>query len=322
MARDARETKMHYSPSEKDGVFVVEVARGADSSSSCSNGPVRTEKPPTNSNDIAVEQKSRDDATLLNNEEFQVHAPPTDGANTDDELLTVDEDGAVSMSSQKLNTTDEPMKPISDTTPHTGLSQSDLSITSSSGSNKDYCYGSQQHYSVEVKGYHSASPRKILEQPPPSSSSSSVITPINNSKPVITAAIYKQESVDQLNNGLSTLEKSPSAKLMESCLIEEPIPLNASVLSKIIPIVNSDNINCDVTIMQNGSGGGGEEFDSLINLPVPPALDEIKLLADITLLENNNMDSLPPPPPPDIICDGQSTISTAAVVGVITNGES
>lgn len=310
MARDARETKMHYSPSEKDGIFVVEAARGADSSGACNNGSIRTND--KQSNDIINNQtepksmSSRDDATLLNNEEFQVHAPPTDGANTDEEVLTVDEDGAVSMSSQKFNG-DDSMKPICGSSAHTGLSQSDLSISSSSGSNKDYCYGAQQHYSVEVKGYHSASPRKILEP---------AITPIN-SKPIITAAIYKQESLDQLN-GSSTIEKSPSAKLMESCLIEEqpPLSLNTSAaIIKLIPSVNSDN-NCDVTILQNGSGGGGggEEFDSLINLPAPPALDEIKLLADITLLDNNNMDSLPPPPPPDVIIDGQPA--------VVINGES
>lgn len=316
MARDVRETKMHYSPSEKDGVFVVEVARGADSSGIC-NGPIGTDKPSTdiaksneNGNDVQEEPKtipSRDDATLLNNEEFQVHAPPPDGI-SDEEVLTVDEDGAISMSSQKLNG-DESMQPICGSS-HTGLSQSDLSISSSSGSNKDYCYGSQQHYTVEIKGYQSASPRKVLEPPP------AAITPIN-SKPVITAAIYKQESLDQFN-GSTANEKLPVPMATQSSLLEEEqsstpvgVSLTPSKAVSDLESIPSAVEPYDVTL-QNGS----EEFDSLINLPAPPALDEIKLLADITLLENNNMDSLPPPPPPDIIVDGQPPVS------VIINGES
>lgn len=317
MARDARETKMHYSPSEKDGVFVVEVARGADSSGVC-NGPIAADKSSTDSaksnenvNDTNAKpsktMSSRDEATLLNNEEFQVHAPPPDGIN-DEELLTVDEDGAVSMSSQKLNG-DESMQPICGSS-HTGLSQSDLSISSSSGSNKDYCYGSQQHYTVEIKGYQSASPRKNLEPSP------AAITP-NNSKPVITAAIYKQESLDQVSGSIA-IEKSPVRKTTQSSVTEEeqaPATIGVTVTqSKTIGDLESNPPTAqpyDVTL-QNGS----EEFDSLINLPAPPALDEIKLLADITLLENNNMDSLPPPPPPDVIVDGPPSES------VVTNGES
>lgn len=58
-------------------------------------------------------------------------------------------------------------------------------------------------------------------------------------------------------------------------------------------------------IIENGDG-----FDSLICLPAPPTIDEIKQLNDITLLDNNNMDSLPPPPPPEVIVEGS------------TNGES
>lgn len=58
-------------------------------------------------------------------------------------------------------------------------------------------------------------------------------------------------------------------------------------------------------IIENGDG-----YDSLICLPAPPTIDEIKQLNDITLLDNNNMDSLPPPPPPEVIVEGP------------TNGES
>lgn len=68
---------------------------------------------------------------------------------------------------------------------------------------------------------------------------------------------------------------------------------------------NDKNGEIPNEIIENGDG-----YDSLICLPAPPTIDEIKQLNDITLLENNNMDSLPPPPPPEVIVEGP------------TNGES
>lgn len=174
MARDARETKMHYSPSEKGGVFVVEAARGADSTSAC-NGPVNIDSsmaqpsssPVVSSSPKNVDILSRDEATLLNNEEIQVHQPPQGIG--EDELL------------------DDSMRPICGST-NTGLSQSDLSISDSCGSNQGYCYGSQQPYTIDSQGYQSSSPHFSNDTRP-------VLSP-SNSKPIIKSAIYKQESIE------------------------------------------------------------------------------------------------------------------------------
>lgn len=308
MARDARETKMHYSPSEKDGVFVVEVARGADSSGVC-NGPIHPQT--TQLNDCgSIKQNglhqideepainnSREDGTVLNNEDVQVHPPP-DGI-SEDEILTIDEDGAVSMSSPKLNG-DDSMRPICGSA-NTGLSQSDLSITSSSGSNKDYCYGSQQHYTVESKGYQSASPRNPKDNIVPGSP--------NNNKPIIKAAIYKQESLEpgsprppdhETNSNHSPSINNLRTSLKEDILIEEQTQLgNGTIVeSSTLKDTNGQLNNCDMP-------ENGEEYDSLINLPAPPTTDEIIYLnTGIAILENVNMDSLPPPPPPEVIVDG------------------
>lgn len=191
MARNARETKMHYSPSEKGGVFVVEAARGADSTAAC-NGTVnkdssiaqQSSSPIVSSSPKNVDILTRDDATLLNNEEIQVHQPPQGIG--DDDILNVDDDGVISMASRHLNG-DDSMRPICGST-NTGLSQSDLSISDSCGSNQGYSYGSQQPYTIETQGYQSSSPHLINDVQP-------VLSP-TNSKPIIKSAIYKQESVE------------------------------------------------------------------------------------------------------------------------------
>lgn len=367
MARDARETKMHYSPSEKDGVFVVEVARGADSTvnnNSC-NGKLNSEKlhiQTINENheiklNNSTKKIARDDGTILNNEDVQIHAPPPDGA-SDDELLTIDEDGAVSLSSQKCNG-DDSMRPVCGST-NTGLSQSDLSITSSCGSNQGYSYGTQQHYTVDAKGYQSSSPHYVNEVQLKSNHS-----PISNSKPIITAAIFKQDSVDPSSsypedgrpgklrtdkNALNTPAEIQSTIVVaaapppkEEVLIEEQRKLGNGVLTAIAETngeaneetngETNEDTNAETngeTITKtngelNGKTNGGPiinttekitspekqalesvetGFDSLINLPAPPSVDEIKQLSDLTLSDNNNMDSLPPPPPPEVIVDG------------------
>ena len=329
LARNARETKMHYSPSEKDGVFVVEVARGADSNHSC-NGKLNHDKlnhnhvnhnyenndyPNSNSKKI-----SRDDETLLNNEDVQVHAPPfqTDGT-SDDELLTVDEDGAVSMSSQKFNG-DDSMRPICGSS-NTGLSQSDLSISSSCGSNQGYTYGTQQAYTVDSKGYQSSSPHYTNDVQP------LIPSPQNNSsKPIITAAIYKQDSIDPSSSypedgragklrtdknamlpenspksPISVKEESNDISKESKPIVEEQRIVGNGVLASIAegPVENCLSTPEKVALETVETG-----FDSLINLPAPPSVDEIKQLSELTLSENNNMDSLPPPPPPELIVDG------------------
>lgn len=133
--------------------------------------------------------------TISNNEEVLVHPPPN-GMCTDDDILVVDE-GAVLMSSPKIGEKNASKKSISGSA-NTGLSQSDLSVSSSTGSNQGYCYGSQESYTVEAKGYQSSSPQQNnLENPVPAEDdedeTDAVPDYIPNSKPVITAAIYKQD---------------------------------------------------------------------------------------------------------------------------------
>lgn len=233
MARDARETKMHYSPSEKGGVFVVEAARGADSTGAC-NGPVNIDNSiaqPSNSPVISSSPKNvdiRDDATLLNNEEIQVHQPPQGIAN--DEILNVDDDGVVSIASRQLNG-DDSMRPICGST-NTGLSQSDLSISDSCGSNQGYCYGSQQPYTIESQGYQSSSPHLSNDARPALSPS--------NSKPIIKSAIYKQESIEPASSypedgrpGRLRSDKNISEfckPLKEDALIEEQRQIGKSTV--------------------------------------------------------------------------------------------
>lgn len=338
MARDARETKMHYSPSEKDGVFVVEVARGADSTGVC-NGKINTDNF-VNKEEIrpnSTKKIARDDGTRLNmNEEIQVHQPPI----ISDELLTIDEDGAVSVSSPKLNG-DDSMRPICGSS-NTGLSQSDLSISSSCGSNQGYCYGSQQHYTVDTRGYQSSSPHVVNDIPKINHSPSPPPPPSHtSSKPIITAAIYKQESVDPGTsypedgrpaklrtdkNASTTVPLIPAVQTItqngephkEDVLIEEQHQLGNGVLMvieentdekqppEIVPLssakLDDSKIPSD-TIIECIAAETNGQFDSLINLPEPPTIDEIKQLND-TLLDNNNMDSLPPPPPPEVVVDG------------------
>lgn len=179
IARDVRETKVHYSPSEKDGVFVVEVARGADSNStpilkapqdhSTGQGPatststiVEVSEEHTKTVDYASSNDGNNECPVQSNEEVLVHPPPN-GMCTDDDVLMIDEDGAVSMSSPKLNGNDAAASASSvapSSIANTGLSQSDLSISSSGGSNRAYCYGAQETYTVESKGYQSSSPHR------------------------------------------------------------------------------------------------------------------------------------------------------------------
>lgn len=181
IARDVRETKVHYSPSEKDGVFVVEVARGADSNatstpimSNMAGTAITMEQitvSPRQSQATIVEvaedqPKSVDYASsndgnvscTRSNEKVLVHPPPNGMCMED--VLMIDEDGAVSMSSPKYNGLNEACGGgvAGDSNINTGLSQSDLSVSSSDGSNRAYSYGQQEPYTVETKTHQSASP--------------------------------------------------------------------------------------------------------------------------------------------------------------------
>lgn len=371
MSRDTRETKMHYSPSEKDGVFVVEVTRGADTCNSNSEHYQKKHLQQKIDNHAANAFKlNNPDETVgvgglgvgllpggiavgNHHQQVQIHQPP-DGI-SDDEILEVDEDGGVSMTSPRssvLNTT----RPNYGSS-NTGLSQSDLSITSSNGSNQAYCYGNQEAYTIEGKGYPTPPvARATFCEGMPNShndSSNSVVTATdhnsnphsntnnttnsNPNRPVITAALLKQDTIVDASN--SFRDNGEPCRLMsdvlaeeshnEEKLLEEQIKLgNGDAIKPIddIHIVDDEVVvevkkiigetkmeivsavedvpkmeNCDI-VKENGDG-----FDSLAYLPDPPTSEEIKQLNDVTLNENNNMDSLPPPPPPEIIiADGHN----------------
>lgn len=296
LARDTRETKVHYSPSEKDGVFVVEVARGADSTPAT----IQIQEAPKMSNTIlhniipeCNELKSNGIISSVSqgNEEVLVHPPPIPN-DEDEDVLTVDEDGAVSMSSPKLNGVDD-IKHIIRI--NTGLSQSDLSISSSTGSNQGYCYGMQEAYTIQTKGYQTSSPHQthvVLVCTP--SSPTSIDT-----KPIIKDAILKQESID-----ITNLSDAISAKPLNDVILVENKEEDADLENLPIP---PPAVTTECLPIENGkykSGIVGDDagnFDSLMNLPDPPSCDEIKQLHDITMLESNNFDSLPPPPPETII---------------------
>lgn len=324
LARDTRETKVHYSPSEKDGVFVVEVARGADSSAAsqitrnheeikCQSSVDRLEEV---KRPASIEKNGPNgiiSSVSKGNEEVLVHPPPM---NADDDVLTVDEDGAVSMASSKLNgNSQEHNGKI-----NTGLSQSDLSISSSTNSNQGYCYGSQEDYTVESKDYQSTSPHHNHIE--------IIATPCVDSKPVITAAIFKQDSVDPvaliepilvtIKSGSQAIELVEPVPLTiepteqhseqfteqsntDGALLEKPSKIENGSIPAMVECLPKENGNCDKADETRAVDDETGDFDSLINLPAPPTCDEIKQLNEITSLEGNNLDSLPPPPPEVIV---------------------
>ncbi|XP_055914654.1 mucin-2 [Eupeodes corollae] len=156
ISRDTRVTKMHYNNSEKDGVFVVEVSRGADSKimpgSPVSDG---TEKRPFNIDaDVKIVQ-SDTEALLSNHEKVQVHQPPSL------ENL-INHGGSDEIDTNHLHQIDEVDEfeecPRFTKNSNTGLSQSDLSSSSSVDSNKRYSYGNQELYTIEKQDYTTPSP--------------------------------------------------------------------------------------------------------------------------------------------------------------------
>lgn len=356
IARDVRETKVHYSPSEKDGVFVVEVARGADSTV----GITKPHIPLAVAEDLhpaecqsqlsahtdellagIVQSVGIDDFAVAcgsnghasnGNEEVLVHQPPN-GICADDDVLMVDEDGAVSMSSPKQNGNGMSSKALLGST-NTGLSQSDLSLSSSTGSNQGYSYGNREVYTVETKGYPSTSPRfnsidaerlhahelnaepinfEIVE--PELTNGNDVL----NTKPIITAAIYKSDSNPiEIGNCVEMEDEVNETKEIQVDevapeTIPAPVEFETIEKQKVIPFemrptngisapktngkfhpIEENDVNENELLLNDESN----EFDSLMNLPAPPpTCDEYKHLNEFSPLDNGNLDSLPPPPP-------------------------
>lgn len=119
---------MHYSPSEKDGVFVVEVARGADTSYHS----------PRSSIIVQQQQQAQqfNGVDLLNTSSTQMNNSSNGGGGSQEQQ-------------QRVQVHHHPAPPEAQqaevangkTKCSTGLSQSDLSDSSGCSSNKDYNYG-------------------------------------------------------------------------------------------------------------------------------------------------------------------------------------
>lgn len=306
-------------------MFVVEVARGADSGAPSQLTQLAKERVIHNTSEcIEIQQIVTNgyvSSASKSNERVLVHPPPASSLTNheNDDVLIVDEDGAVSMSSPSLGVPDAFRDAVQTAAINTGLSQSDLSISSSTGSNQAYCYGSQEAYTIQSKGYQSSSPHQshieIIATPlsvdtntvalaVAAATTSAVVEPTSATEDVEPEFVQSKDGNHDVLAGES--------KTSESIISEEPSipePVNRGLRSPgLLHIANGEidrAANESVTdadiVPSNNVNEDDDNFDSLMNLPDPPSSDEIKQLHDITLLESNNFDSLPPPPPDTLI---------------------
>jgi hypothetical protein len=260
---------MHYSPSEKDGVFIVEAARGADQNGSHKPSPLlqkSTEAPLAIPDEIKIDtlqshftpSSPEEERKHKQAEQVEVHTPPKacNGAKT-------------------------------------GLSQSDLSLTSSNSSNQNYSYGDRDAYQYEEKGYRGSSPKRVInvhchdlkpliENSPPA--------PVDTDKPVITSAILKKDEEENevlksdiqatMNNNKEVITNgttTPKAHKMNGII--------STMKNGLDDIISVPDENCNDTLVN-----GELTMDSLSFLPAPPPADE-------STSELMSMDSFPPPPP-------------------------
>ncbi|XP_018782599.1 PREDICTED: uncharacterized protein LOC108964964 isoform X1 [Bactrocera latifrons] len=176
ISRVARETKMHYNNSERDGVFVVEVARGVDSKS-MPGSPITEEPRPiyegTPAAAAATILRTEDEKILRNHEEIQIHQPPPEAMQQQfpnfieevterslHQIVELDEPALSPNLGRDDATAEEKSNLVHNS--NTGLSQSDLSSTSSTDSNKRYSYGNQELYIIDSAPYVTASPSSHL----------------------------------------------------------------------------------------------------------------------------------------------------------------
>lgn len=162
ITKNGRETKMKYSP-DNDGIFVVEVQQ---SSAYRPNNKAALNSPPRGQ-DIAANQAL-------------IHRVPEEIA--DSESSRFDRDKALALSS-------------------TGLSISDLSMSSIGSHNVSYSYTSQIGYEQGPFGYPVYAGYEVNKDDTPGiitdDSQEFLIckTPADPDKPVVTAAIFKQDSI-------------------------------------------------------------------------------------------------------------------------------
>lgn len=300
---------MHYSPSEKDGVFIVEAARGADQNGGYNSSKVQkvplkdvVSSEVTATGDIKIDSlqnnyapsSPEEEQKLAKPQKVQVHNPPA-----------------------SLNLIDEAHQNGT----QTGLSQSDLSLTSSNSSNHGYTYGSHEPYQFDEKGYKGSSPKRIInlhchndlqpliENSPPFS---------DPNKPIIKSAIYKDEIPDMVKDayaeGGQPLKSDVQAfECNEKRIKEANCKEHQKVGNGIIPTLK-DNIDIIESIPDHIESimqapiakidyNGESTLDSLSFLPPPP-------LDDQTIVNiSENMDSLPPPPTELIVTGGHNGVN-------------
>lgn len=331
MSRDARETKMHYTPSDKDGVFVVEVSRGADSkgappsprNENDNNDKLRTCK-------INIEKTSSNIDKMLeanefkssNHEEVQIHQPPSDGiigSNNNEEILIDVNERNLSSNLNEIDNENNVERKLGNS--NIGLSQSDLS-TSSEDSNKGYTYGNQQLY--EINGRYDDETNltdTVLSSPlnAVTSTNGKLENDHCNSNGNDTISNHNDDDDDN-NSSTKNLENdsNETKPIIKSALLKQDtvIEITNSIKNPKIQTNNKDikngeyethSMNGRVSPIQNNNddlNNDGIEtnniengFDSIISLPEPPSTEEIKQMNDVILSESTQLDSLPPPPP-------------------------
>jgi hypothetical protein len=300
---------MHYSPSEKDGVFIVESARGADQNGSHKPSPLQqkpAEAPLVIPEEIKIDtlqshftpsSPEEEHKQQPKPEQVEIHTPP---AELKDDLVKKEPETVICNGTK------------------TGLSQSDLSLTSSNSSNdRNYSYGEKETYQYEEKGYKGSSPKRVInvhchdlkpliENSPP--------VPIGDlNKPVITSAIFKNDSSEDgthetLKSDAYASEGNGTPPPKDDNDGDKQTKLNGHKVNGFHPpsmkngldeIISMPDENCNEAIIpppytKLDCNGDLNNMDSLSYLPAPPE----ELSNDqSSILELTSMDSLPPPPP-------------------------
>lgn len=284
---------MHYSPSEKDGVFIVESARGADQNGSHKPSPLQqksTEAPLVIPEEIKIDtlqshftpSSPEEEHKQPKPEQVEVHTPPAE---------------------LKEDFPHKGPEPVTCNGTQTGLSQSDLSLTSSNSSNQNYTYGDKDAYQFEEKGYKGSSPKRVINvhchdlKPLIENSPPAPIEDLN--KPVITSAIFKNDSHENgepLKSDAQATEgngiiPATNGEDLDSVKVHKVNGLISAMKNGLDEIISVPDENCNDAFTKIDCNGE-LNMDSLSFLPAPP-----EELSDQCILELTSMDSLPPPPP-------------------------
>lgn len=304
---------MHYSPSEKDGVFIVESARGADQNGSHKPSPLlqkSTDAPLEIPEQIKLDTlqshftpSSPEEERKQNSkpQQVEIHTPPAETKDSASEAIAV--------------VTPKEADPVICNGTKTGLTSSDLSLTSSNSSNQNYTYGERESYNYEEKGYRGSSPKRIInvhchdlkpliENSPPTinqnNNKNNINNNNNNDKPIITSAIYKndsQEDDSSLKSDMMAIEENAN-DVKNSSKIHAKMngiihSANTNGLDEITTVPDENCNDTIVPVIKNVECNGELTMDSLSYLPAPPPDEELTSLLQL--------DSFPPPPPLD--CD-------------------